>query len=258
MRYNGPGNADDWPNGIFVDGSGNVYVTGYSPGSGTFYDYATIKYNASGVQQWVARYNAPGNTKDQAFALAVDESGNVYVTGSSGEGSGNLSDYVTIKYNSSGVEQWTARYHNLYDYATELAIDASSNVYVTGYSFGSSTSYDYTTIKYNSAGVQQWVDRYNGTGISDDFPLDLAIDAAGNVYVTGESVGPGTSADATTIKYNPSGSRQWVARYNGPGNAVDRGVALALDSSGNIYVTGDSDSTEDDYVTIKYSPLGIQ
>jgi len=85
-----------------------VYVTGQSAGSGTSDDYATIKYNASGVQEWVARYNGPGNRDDRAYAIAVDDAGNVYVTGQSGLGI--WADYATIKYNASGVEQWVARY----------------------------------------------------------------------------------------------------------------------------------------------------
>ncbi len=120
---------------LAVDGSGNVYVTGESAGSGTSRDYATIKYNSSGVQQWVARYNGPGNSNDFAdYSLVVDGSGNVYVTGYS-LGSGTLDDYATIKYNSSGVQQWVARYNgpgNNYDFATSLAVDGSGNVYVTG------------------------------------------------------------------------------------------------------------------------------
>ncbi|MBK6772393.1 MAG: SBBP repeat-containing protein [Ignavibacteria bacterium] len=76
---------------LAVDGSGNVYVTGYSTGSGQRFDYATIKYNSSGVQQWVARYNGPGNSIDYANSLAVDGSGNVYVTGiSDGSGTGMI------------------------------------------------------------------------------------------------------------------------------------------------------------------------
>ena len=72
--YNGPGNLGDYAQSIAVDGSGNVYVTGWSEGSGTNYDYAKIKYNSAGVQQWVQRYNGPGNRLNQANAIAVDGS----------------------------------------------------------------------------------------------------------------------------------------------------------------------------------------
>jgi hypothetical protein len=80
-----------------VDGSGNVYVTGGSVGSGPGQDYATIKYYANGDTAWVRRYNGPGDNSDGASAVAVDGSGNVYVTGGSvGDGTGG--DFATIKY----------------------------------------------------------------------------------------------------------------------------------------------------------------
>jgi len=96
-RYNGPGNGTDYATALAVDSQGNVYVTGVSEGSGTGRDYATIKYDANGTQLWVRRYNGPGNGWDDAFALAVDRQGNVYVTGWS-IGSGTGDDYATIKY----------------------------------------------------------------------------------------------------------------------------------------------------------------
>jgi uncharacterized delta-60 repeat protein len=258
-RYNGQEGSDDWPNDLAVDASGNVYVTGYSSGTGTFYDYATIKYGPSGTQEWVARYNGPGNTKDRAWALGVDGSGNVYVTGDSGEGSENLSDYVTVKYNPSGVQRWVARYSSLYDYATDLAVDASGNVWVTGYSFGSGTGYDYATVRYSTNGVQRWVARYHG-GLSDDLAYALAVDGLGNVYVTGETVIPGGDTDYGTVKYNARGRQQWVNLYDGPGVGVDRGNDIAVDASGNVYVTGESEGsgTGPDYATVKYNTSGNQ
>jgi hypothetical protein len=78
-------------------GSANVYVTGASNGSGFANDYATVKYNASGTEEWVARYNGPGNFEDSASGLVLDASGIVYVTGTS-VGLGTNTDYATIKY----------------------------------------------------------------------------------------------------------------------------------------------------------------
>jgi uncharacterized delta-60 repeat protein len=263
-RYNGPGNGNDRAYSLAVDGSGNVYVTGESIGSGTSYDYATIKYNSSGVQQWAVRYNGPGNSIDRGYSLAVDISGNVCVTGTS-TGNGTNYDYATIKYNSSGVQQWAVRYNgpgNNEDIAASLAVDIVGNVYLTGYSRSGSGigTEDYATIKYNSAGVQQWVARYNGTGNNDDRANSLVYDSYGNVYVTGQSIGSGVGYDYATIKYNNSGVQQWVARYNGPGNGYDYAYSIAIDGSGNIYVTGESPEivTNSDYATIKYNNSGVQ
>ena len=251
--------TDDRAVDMAVDVSGNVYVTGTSGGLGTADDYATVKYNSLGEQQWVARYNGPGNTQDRAAGLAIDEEGNVYVTGSSGEGSANRSDYVTVKYNSSGVQQWIARYTNYWDYATAIALDASANVYVTGYSYAFGTFYDYVTVKYSTHGVQRWARRFNGPGTSDDFAYDLEVDPSGDVIVTGDAFFvPGSGSDYGTVKYSSSGVEKWVRRYDGPGNAVDIASALTIDESGNVYVTGGSRGSDlvDDFGTVMYSASG--
>ena len=298
--YNGPANDDDMAAAITVDGAANVYVTGASLNSDGDLDYATIKYNSAGQQQWVARYNGAGGQfhVDSAVGIAVDSSGNVYVTGTS-EGAGTGFDYATIKYDSAGQEQWVARYNGI---ASALALDGSGNVYVIGSSTGIGTSLDYATVKYNSAGQQQWVATYNGSGNGNDIASAIALDASGNVYTTGvnsesryatvkyDSAGqqqwvatyPATSAaavavnasgnvyvtgystsctnyDYTTIKYNSAGQDQWVARYNGPGNDDDRATAIAVDSSGNVYVTGqslDSNALYFEYATVKYNEAG--
>ena len=118
------------------------------------------------------------------------------------------------------------------DAAVAVAVDASGNVYVTGYSYGSGTSYDYATIKYTSAGDTAWVRRYNGPGNSWDEATALAVDASRNVYVTGKSYGSGTDRDYATIKYTSAGDMAWVRRYNGPGNIYDVAHALLLMRAG--------------------------
>jgi len=252
-RFNGPENNEDIAYSLAVDGGGNVYVTGYyCYGSGFPYNYgyATVKYDASGNQIWVAFYNGPEGA-DKATSIAVDGGGNVYVTGYSTESGGG--DYATIKYDANGNELWVARYDGQGGYygdvATSLAVDGGGNVYVTGWSFGTYI-YDYATVKYNGQGNQIWVSRYNGVGTGSNEAYSLAVDACGNVYVTGLS-----EDDYATIKYDASGNRLWAARYNGPGNDYDEATSLAVDGGGNVYVTGKSHGggTYYDYATIKYS-----
>src|SRR4029077_17281890 len=259
-RYNGPADFADIPTAIALDNSGNVYVTGYSWGPGNDFDYATIKYNSSGEEQWVARYNGPGNNDDSARGIATDSSGNVYVTGWSAAGPTTGFDYATVKYNSAGQEQWVARYSgpgNQADEAAAIAIDNSDNVYVTGSSLNSEANLDYATIKYNSVGQEQWAARYNGPANRHDAAHALTLDSSGNVYVTGFSEGSGTNTDYATVKYNSSGEQQWVARYNGPGNDTDEAIGIAVDGSGNVYVTGRSVGSggDFDYATIKYQQI---
>jgi hypothetical protein len=222
----------------------------------TYFILVSVASMAQVSEEWVARYNGPGNATDEAIDVAVDDEGNVYVTGSS-TGVGTFADYATIKYNSAGIQQWVARYNgpgNFFDEPADLAIDDAGNVYVTGRSAGIGTDDDYATVKYNSAGVLQWVTRYNGPGNSLDAAQSLAVDDDGNVYVTGQSTGDGTGTDYATIKLNSAGAIQWVTRYNGPGNATDRAQDLVIDDA-YVYVTGHSAGvgTNLDYATIKHN-----
>src|SRR5262249_2023767 len=131
----------------------NVYVTGTSHTSADDIDYATVKYNSAGQEQWAKRYNDPGDSDDDAFSLAIANSGNVYVKGGS-TGGAFLPDFATVKYDSAGQEQWVARHDAFgdYDYATAIVVDDSGNVFVTGDSIGTNGLFDYLTIKYDATG----------------------------------------------------------------------------------------------------------
>jgi len=148
--YNGPANDWDECNAIAVDNSGNVHVTGFSYGFETGRDYITIKYDSTGEQLWASSYNGPGNSTDEAADIALDDLGNVYVTGFSSD-SVTYADYATVKYDPSGAELWVRRYNGPgsgSDEASAIAVDGSYGVYVTGYSWGDTTAGDYATIKY--------------------------------------------------------------------------------------------------------------
>ncbi|UCE39167.1 MAG: PQQ-binding-like beta-propeller repeat protein, partial [Thermoplasmata archaeon] len=250
--YNGPGNLWDGAWDIAVDSSGNVYVTGMSWGSGTLWDYATIKYDPDGNELWVARYDGGGD--DLAHAITLDCKGYVYVTG------GSEYDFVTIKYDSYGNLIWVARNDGTNGEAWDIEIDdLSGNVYVTGWSAKIGIGVDYATIAYDSLGNELWVTKYDGPGKGYDYSYNLALDSAGDIYITGWSRGIGTSDDYTTIKYDSLGNELWVARYNGPDNGSDNAADLAVDSLGNVYVTGGSKgSGYQDYTTIKYDSNGNQ
>ncbi|MCI0716867.1 MAG: SBBP repeat-containing protein [Chlorobi bacterium] len=254
QRYN---SGDDVANSISIDQQGNVYVTGPSWLFETENDYATVKYNSMGVQQWVHKFNWQGNSNDYPHSMDIDDSGNVFVTGSSFVNA-NI-DCLTIKYNSLGILQWAKRYNgpaNSDDIGNSIIIDPTGFVYVTGFTGGSNS--DYLTIKYNSAGTEQWVQFYNGSGSGPDFAHSIKVDLMGNILVTGEGFESGTYYDYTTIKYNSSGIQQWVQRYNGPANNSERVFNLVLDELGNVYVTGHSFGIYDDYATVKYNSSGVE
>lgn len=258
-EYNGPGvNKTDFANATCTDASGNVYVTGGISGYGEEIHYATIKYNDQGVMQWIAEYSDPTFFQSSASAITIDGSGNVYVTGSSGTGLGQLNNFLTIKYNSSGVQQWTARYAGSQnnDYAVSLKVDESGNVYVTGESYNPATFFDFALIKYNSNGVQQWVETWNGPGNNQDNPSGLALDNSGNIYVTGYTIN-GNVISYATVSYTSSGSLRWASIYNPQDNYTSIANAIAVDHQGYVYVTGRSHGLANPYykiATIKYDP----
>jgi len=261
-RYNGPGNGNDVGCAIALDQAGDVYVAGYSPGSGTLDDFILIKYLWKGSFLWQRRYDGPAHGVDQAKAMTIDGADHIYIAGFS-EGAGSGYDYVTLKYDLTGALLWQQRYNgsgNADDSAVALAVDGSGNVHVAGTSTGATSGLDFLTVKYDADGNLLWERRYDGEGHQADQATALAVDAAGNVYVTGTSwTGAPSSYDYLTVAYDSDGNLLWSRLYDGPGHGDDRPAALALDSSGGICVTGSSWAggvSDYDYMTVKYDATG--
>src|SRR5207249_1504956 len=104
QRYSHATDADDQARKVVIDNAGNVIVAGYTDERITGRDMLVLKYSGAGVPLWTNRYNGPANSDDQAQAVAVDGSGNVFVTGySRSSGSFGSEDYATIAYSGAGV-----------------------------------------------------------------------------------------------------------------------------------------------------------
>jgi hypothetical protein len=259
-RYNGVSSLEDKVSAITCD-NGAVYVTGWSflPSR----DIVTIKYDAAtGSRLWVKTFNGTGNGGDYGFALAVDPSGNVYVTGRSDVGGGNGQKFTTLKYDASGnmVSGWPSIYSGplstTFDQAQAIKLDAATNVYITGKS-GLSGFEDFLTMKINAGGTVAWAKKYFGSANNEDNAVALVLDNSfTNVFVAGYGFRLGGVQDYEVIKYNAStGDSIAAATYNGPQGSTDQLTTMAIDNANNIFVTGYSSgaSTSYDFATIKYN-----
>jgi hypothetical protein len=256
-RYRGPAiNGYVLPSAVAVDGIGDVFVTGTA---------GTVRYSNAGIALWT-NVVASG-------AVAVDHNDQVFVSGGAGivkyshagvplwtnavagggpfalDSGGNaiVTEFgSTIKYSGVGMPLWTN-----YRGGSALAVDGSGNVFVTGTPTGAN---GYPTAKYSGAGVLLWTNLYNEPKKREYSAVGIAVDSSGNVFVTGY-VWNGSNRDYETIAYSGTGATLWTNRYNGSGNGDDYAQALAVDGSGNVFVTGISLGTDDfpDFTTIKYS-----
>jgi uncharacterized delta-60 repeat protein len=256
---NGPGNSEDKAYAVVVDKALNVYIAGYSTGIGSNHDFTTSKISPSGVLLWFQRYNAPGNGDDEAKSLILDDSANVYVTGTI---TISNTEIYTIKYNTNGVYQWGQVYSgpgNDEDKAYAIIVDAARNIYVAGSSIGFNTGSDYILLKYNLNGVSQWTRRYSGPGNESDKAYAITLDRLNNPIITGESYDTLNKADFLTIKYNSAGDTLWTSR-KGCREFEDKAYAIIVDSIGNIYVAGssmtDTSTGSEDLLAVKYNSEG--
>ncbi len=259
-RFSGDENSRNYDiaHAVAVDSNDDVIVTGQSDSEWNWQDYLTIKYSSTGVPLWTNRFTN-GEVTDIPYAVAVDGSNNVIVTGASAAG-WDVYIYLTLKYSSAGVPLWTNIFSvQSWDHPrVMLAVDHSNNVVVAGHAPGDSDwAGAYQTVKYSSAGVPLWTNRYAGE------PAALAVDGDNNVIVSGMTPEPGGPPCHyfATVKYSSQGVPLWTNRYDADGQSTEiEGLALAVDRRKDVVLTGTT--TEGSYglshqTTIKYSKDGM-
>jgi len=213
--YNGPGSELDGVNDAMVR-DGFLYVAGFTTVNIQTKGYITVKYSPDGSEAWSRIYlgvAAGPNDGDRAFAVAVDATGNVYVTGYSAE------------------------------YVIEDSIEV---IYV-----------DAATVKYSPEGELLWERRYRGTG-GNVQPSAIVLDPAGFLYVTGGSWING-GFDVLLLKYDLDGNLLWSRTRGQPGGQWDNAFAMALDPNGDVVLGGYTQPgilTDVDVYVLKYGADG--
>jgi uncharacterized repeat protein (TIGR01451 family) len=282
------GKVSDIPHGVAVDAAGNAYVTGET----TSADFPSVKavYAAQGATDvFVAKYSPDGSTllystfiggtgHDLGTAIAVDANGNAYVAGRTASANfptlhavqsafGGTEDAFVLKLNAAGSALLYSTFlgGKLTDQAQGVAVDPSGNAFVTGYTVstdfptmnpfqsGRAGGYDVFVSKLDPSGSNLIYSTYFG-GVQDDYGRAIAIDPAGNAYITGLTGSPNfpiahalqpklnPSGDAFVAKLDPSGHELVYSTYLG-GGGLDDGAGIAADSCGYAYVSGKTQST---------------
>jgi hypothetical protein len=265
---------------ILVDSNSNVFVSGQDtyqiiasgPGQGYNNQFTTVKYDSNGVVLWISpESNFPRSGTFNIRGITLDPTGDLYIEAFLQDG--QSSGFSTFKYATNGNIVWLVNDlsggYGGSQQATGLAMDSGTNLLVTGIfgytytqnsPYGFNVYYCYATSKLNSAGAIIWTSYYPPSPFGFGGANAITVDSANNVYVTGYSSATNFNFDIVTIKYGSNGNQVWLQRYNGPGNGNDAGNAIAVDNSGNVYVTGydtlPGGGTE--IVTIKYSALTLQ
>ncbi len=182
--YNDTGNGEDVFTALAPAPNGGVYAGGYTQAGSV--DFVAARYDVNGQRRWLRTYNGTGDGFDQLTAAAAAGKALV-VVGYSPTVSGSVVTLV-IKYSSAGKRLWVRSFGRstlIPEPSQHVAVDRHGNIYVAATEYNPTTSYNIVVAKYSSSGVRLWVRRYVGAG--EDLVGDLALDAAGNAYVTGGS-----------------------------------------------------------------------
>ena len=243
-------------NAIAVDSAGTVYLAGYAD-SNSFRgrDVLLSRFDFSGNLVWQEHWG--GNSSDTALGIALDPLGNtVYVTGSTSSfNTGNNPSLFVLKFRSNGSLVWQKVWGD-FIYAlgsgSGISVDSSGDLYISGTEGYYQYNFNYPLLlKLNSTGSLLWQDHWiiaNPNSYASSLTASaVATDSTGSAFITGNSVYgingvnyPGIQI----IKFNSDGSiawqRVWVSGVNYCCQQTQNGPSLALDQTGNVYVTGQS------------------
>jgi hypothetical protein len=239
---------------VKLDKQDNIYVICSMSGFSTSTDFLTLKYDSGGNFKWYAVYNGAGNTVDQPIDIAIDDSLNVYVTGSACQ-SPYLPGYATVKYDSNGSQKWISVYvSGNNDWPKSLCIDSYHNVYVTGSSYDPANGNMYT-VKYDVNGNEAWQRR---DAITASYSGGYFIESRNDfIYALGI-----ISDNLICIKYDMNGNIIWRSVFNQQDTILSNGdidpTAVETDRDGNMYITGTqhNGSILADIITIKLNHTG--
>ncbi|UKN02243.1 S8 family serine peptidase [Paracrocinitomix mangrovi] len=257
--YSGNAGEDDYGIDIAVLSNGDVITLGASKDSLEDYNYVLIRYaNSNGDEEWSYEWNGQGEGVDIPYDLVIDPYDKIYAVGGS-EASNGLSDYGVIKLSSSGSFSWESYYdyNDLHDAAATAAIDKTKTyLVVTGGSAANVGDYDIATAKIKLVdGSYSSPSRTSQSNTTLAEVFGMTNDTMNNFYITGYAVVSGEQ-NIQTIKLDSNLTVDWVVNYNGGLNDVGRDIAV--DNSGNVYVTGYTQLTNgsNNNITIKYDSQG--
>jgi len=255
--WDGSASGDDYAASIVIDGSGNIIIAGTTEVTSTNYNGVIAKYNTSGTLQWATTYAGNAGLLDGFVSVARDGSNNIYACG------GTLttteqSNFVTVKYNSSGTQQWASIYDSsdLQDLAVKCVVSGTT-VRTSGGSQINADDWKMTTVSYNtSTGAQGSVNQTGGDDEGVDQVRDVWTDGT-NTYVVG-AVRNTTMYDWKILKLDANLTVTWSATYNGTDNLDDIANSVKVDGAGNVYVTGYTTVTGEgkNFLTRKYNSSG--
>ncbi len=229
---------DDVGRGVAAASTGDIYVTGYTNSTSCYSScppksLVLLKYDANGNLSWRRSWSTGPSDSSSGYAVTVDASGKIYVTGQS------AASLILLKFDPNGTIIWQKMW-GIYSSGTGVAVDSSGDVYVTGapggLHFGGS---DVLLMKIASNGSLIWGRVWGG--VHDDYAAGVAVDAPGNAYVTGGSDTTGNGGGGPfLIKFDSTGNFQWQRLYNS--TYYESTNAIAIDTFGYVYITGETGS----------------